>query len=140
MSFRLGLALGALIATATVAAPAQAHAQNKGQIVQAVARLNAAQLAVVKRLADDPAFAQQFEAATTAGDYAQAAALVASATGLEQGRIRVGQRGLAARPTDEPRTMVSLASLGEPRRVRSATALQGKICFDFGSVKGCIEF
>jgi len=140
MSYRLVLSLGALIASATFAPPRHCHAQNKGQIVQAVVKLNAAQLAVVKRLADDPTFSQQFEAATASGNYGQAITLVSAATGVDQGSISVGPRGLAAAPAEKPQSMVSLASFSEPRRLRNTATLQGKICFDFGSVKGCIEF
>ena len=62
-------------------------------MVQAVVKLNAAQLAFVRKLADDPAFASQFDQAMSSGNHDVAASLAASATGIAKSSIYVGTGG-----------------------------------------------
>lgn len=122
-------------------APRSAQAQeiNKGQIVSAVAKLNQAQMKLAKALADDPTFAEQFDAATQSGNYDAAAALVASAAGLGKSNVTVSQRRSLSSVNNngaaQQRNMFYLASLrSEPAAaIKSAT-----ICFNFGIVGGCI--
>jgi len=129
--------------TATIGAPSQAQAQGTGQIVQAVAKLNAAQMSLVKRLADDPGFARQFEA--TRGNSDAMAGLVSEATGVAKANIRAGSGGLGMAPEagGAPRENGTVFRLARFERTVAAPAsamLSGKVCFDFGAVKGCFEF
>src|SRR5687767_11210485 len=90
---RIGfLKLATLVAVAAAAlapASAEAQAKNRGQLVQAIAKLNQAQLAFAKKLAEDPQWAAQFDQATASGNYDAAASLAASATGLAKSSISV---------------------------------------------------
>ena len=146
MSSRIGLLkLATVIAVATAAfAPATAQAQtNRGQLVQAVVRLNNAQLAFARKLADDPQFAAQFDQATASGNYDAAASIAASVTGLSKANIVVsagapgGDDDDAAADATSTRSVYQLASLTR-RTERKAT--QGKICFNLGVVAGCIAW
>jgi len=81
MNTRFGfLKLATFVAvTAATVAPAVSNAQqsNRGQLVQAVVKLNNAQLAFAKKLAEDTQFAAQFDKATGSGNYDAAASLAA---------------------------------------------------------------
>jgi hypothetical protein len=139
----LKLATLVAVAAATVA-PAVSHAQqsNRGQLVQAVVKLNNAQLAFAKKLAEDTQFAAQFDKATASGNYDAAASLAASVTGLAKSSIHLSSGSLdgddnhaaSAAPTQ---SVYNLASFS-PRNERKV--LTGKICFDVIVVKGCIGF
>src|SRR5215218_8107508 len=127
-------------------APATAQAQtNRGQLVQAVVRLNNAQLAFARKLADDPQFAAQFDQATASGNYAAAASLAAAVTGLPTSNIYVGPSSRsgddnndAASASTMQKSVYQLASF-TPRTEPKMTS--GKICFNWmGVVQGCIEW
>ena len=132
---------------AAVLAPATVHAQaqNRGQLVQAIVKLNQAQLAFAKKLAEDPQFAAQWDKATGSGNYDAAANLAASATGLSKSSIFVGagapggddNNEAAATATKQTQSIYQLASFARPNE---RTMLTGKICFDVIVVKGCIGF
>ena len=70
MNARVGfLKLATFVAVAALA-PATVQAQsNRGQLVQAVVKLNQAQLAFAKKLADDAQFAAQFDKAASSQNY-----------------------------------------------------------------------
>jgi hypothetical protein len=148
MSTRIGfLKLATLVAIAAAGlAPAAAQAQSdRGQLVQAVAKLNQAQLSFVKKLADDPQYSSQFDAAASAGNYDAAASLVASATGLAKSSIWVGPKGGrgddhdGASAATMPTTVFHVASF-TPRETKRTGAISGKVCFSVWGVNGCIEF
>jgi len=140
------VAVGAI----SLAGPAAGHAQaaNPGQVVQAVAKLNAAQMAFVKKLAADAAYAKQYDAAITSGNYDAAATLVAAASGVAKSSIHISSKGTAsageletARETSERGTVFQLASVTHAVHAPSPVhAISGKVCFDFNWVQGCIEF
>jgi len=146
MNTRFGfLKLATFVAVAAAAlAPATAQAQapkNRGQLVQAVVKLNNAQLAFAKKLAEDPQFAAQFDQAAGSGNYDAAASLAASVTGLSKSSIAVGpgtpggddnHDAASAAPTQ---SVYKLASFARPTG-RMFTS--GKICFNLGVVAGCI--
>ena len=148
MNTRIGcLKLATVVAVAAAGlAPATAQAQtNRGQLVQAVVRLNNAQLAFARKLADDPQFAAQFDQATASGNYAAAASLAAAVTGLPTSNIYVGPSSRsgddnndAASASTMPKSVYQLASFtarNEPKMT------SGKICFNWmGVVQGCIEW
>ena len=148
MNTRIGLLkLATFAAVATLAiAPAAAHAQaqsNRGQLVQAIVKLNNAQLAFAKKLAEDAQFAAQFDKATASGNYDGAASLAASATGLAKSSIRVslgapgGDDNHEAASAAPVQSVYSLASF-TPRNEHKL--LSGKICFDVVIAQGCIAF
>ncbi len=133
------------LALAGIAAPAVATAQsaNPGQVVQAVAKLNAAQLAFARRLASDGQFAQEFHTATSNGNYDAAAGLVANASGVAVSAVRVfttdggdDAEELSAQPGQ---VTMQLAAY-QPARVTRKGALSINVCFDLGWVKGCINY
>jgi hypothetical protein len=121
------------------AGPTKANAQgNRGELVAATAKLNQAQMALVKRLADDAAFADQFNAATSKGNAAAVADLVSKATGVSKASIAVqGSVGTAAETTrnDGLFHVAAIRSTSKPMPITS-----GEICFDFGRVRGCISW
>ena len=131
-----------LIALVTLAAgsavlPATAHAQgNRGELVSATAKLNQAQMALVKKLADDPAFADQFNAATSKGNASAVADLVSQATGVPRSSIAV--QGTISTVMETPRDG-GLFHLASMRTEKPVTMLSGEICFDFGKIRGCIS-
>jgi hypothetical protein len=146
MNTRIGfLKLGSFVSIAAAAfAPATAHAQtNRGQVVQAVVKLNNAQLTLAKKLAEDPQFAAQFDKATSSGNYDAAASLAASATGFPKSGIRVspsapgGDDSHEAATTTSAKSVYQLASLS-PSKERKFTS--GKICFWTLLVEGCISW
>jgi len=146
MNTRIGfLKLATVVAVAVAGlAPATAQAQtNRGQLVQAVVKLNNAQLAFARKLADDPQFAAQFDQATTSGNYDAAASLAASITGFPKANIVVsagapgGDDDNAAASATSTQSVYQLASFTR-RNERKAT--QGKICFNLGVVAGCIAW
>jgi len=146
MNTRIGfLKLATVVAVAVAGlAPATAQAQtNRGQLVQAVVKLNNAQLAFARKLADDPQFAARFDQATTSGNYDAAASLAASITGLPTANIVVsagapgGDDDNAAASATSTQSVYQLASFTR-RNERKAT--QGKICFNLGVVAGCIAW
>ena len=123
-------------------APATAHAQtNRGQLVQAVVRLNNAQLAFARKLADDPQFAAQFDQATASGNYDAAASLAASATGLPKTNIGVSAGAPGGDDNDNAASATSTQSvyqLASFTRRNERKATTGKICFNLVVVTGCI--
>jgi len=144
MNTRIGLLRLATVVAVAVAglAPATAQAQsNRGQLVQAVVKLNNAQLAFARKLADDPQFAAQFDQATASGNYDAAASLAASITGLPTANIVVsagapgGDDNDAAASATSTQSVYQLASFTR-RNERKTTS--GKICFNLVVVAGCI--
>ena len=120
-----------------IAAPQAAHAQkNRGELVSATAKLNQAQMALVKKLADDPAFADQFNAATSKGNASAVADLVSQATGVPRSSIAV--QGTISTVMETPRDG-GLFHLASMRTEKPVTLLSGEICFDFGKIRGCIS-
>jgi hypothetical protein len=124
-------------------APATQAQTNRGQVVQAVVKLNNAQLAFAKKLAEDTQFAAQFDRATASGNYDAAATLAASATGLSKSSISVRSGGaggddehaaVSAAPTQSIYKLASFSRHNEPK------LLSGKICFDVIIAQGCIAF
>jgi hypothetical protein len=138
------LALSTIVAAAaTSLAPAAAQAQsNRGQLVQAIVKLNNAQLAFAKKLADDQQFAAEFDKATSSGNNDAAAQLAASVTGLSKSSIYVN-RGVPGGDDDHEtasaRSTTSVYQLASfsPAKTRR---LSGKICFDVFVAHGCIAF
>lgn len=134
----------AAIAGARLAAPTPVHAQhaNPGEFVQAVVKLNAAQLAFARRLASDAAYAQEFYTAIGQGNTDGAAGLVSQASGVARSAIEVatgrGDLDVEAAGRTEMRSTVRLASFTPAVRSPARAALQYNICFNFGFVKGCI--
>jgi hypothetical protein len=142
ISFLKLATLGA-VAAATLA-PAAVHAQtNRGQLVQAIVKLNNAQLAFAKKLAEDAQFAAQFDKATSTGNYDAAASLASAATGLSKASIHVGTGGPGG---DDDRETASAASTKSVYHLASFSPtkkhkpLSGKICFDVIIAQGCIAF
>ena len=145
MNTRIGfLKLASLVSIGAAAfAPATAHAQkNRGQLVQAVVKLNQAQLAFAKKLAEDPQFAAQFDQATGSGNYTAAASLAASVTGLSQSNIVVssgtpgGDDNHDAASAAPTQSVYKLAAFSRPTERKMMTS--GKICFNLVVVAGCI--
>lgn len=153
------LTIAALVAVAgaSLAAVPVVHAQTTtpAHVAAAVAKVNAAQLAFVTKLAHDSGFARRFTAAAARGDYGAATDLLATATGMPVSSVRVSPKwtplpgltrgelladiGASGRTTDRP-PVAHLASLEQPSRVRDQQAPSGKVCFDVASVEGCIAF
>ena len=147
MNIRIGfLKLATFVAVAAaVLTPATAQAQaNRGQLVQAIAKLNQAQLAFAKKLAEDPQWSAQFDQATASGNYDAAASLAASATGLAKSSISV--RGGAPGNDDNQeasgvartQSIYQLASFS--RRNERKMMTSGEVCFDVVVVRGCIKW
>jgi hypothetical protein len=141
------LEIVAIVAVAVVGlAPATAHAQkNRGQLVQAVVKLNNAQLQFAKRLAEDAQFAAQFDQATQSGNYDAAASLAAAATGLSKSNISVGPGSLSGDDDNDAAsasaTQTSVYQLASFTRRNERKMTSGKICFNWmGVVQGCIEW
>ena len=141
------LKLATVVAVAVSAlAPATSEAQsNRGQPVQAVVRLNNAQLAFAKKLAEDPQFAAQFDQATASGNYAAAASLAASVTGLPTSNIYVGPSSRSGDDNNDAAsastTQQSVYQLASFTRRNEHKTTSGKICFNWmGVVQGCIEW
>jgi hypothetical protein len=147
MNTRIGfLKLATFVAVAAAAlAPATAQAQapkNRGQLVQAIVKLNQAQLAFAKKLAEDTQFAAQFDKATATGNYDAAASLAASVSGLSKSEVSVGSGPLGGddsyeAASESTKSVYQLASFS-PRKERKP--LSGKICFDVVIAHGCIAF
>ena len=146
MNTRFGfLKLATFVAVAAASlAPATVQAQkNRGQMVQAVVKLNQAQLAFAKKLAEDAQFAAQFDQAAAAGNYDAIASLAASVTGLPKSNIHVGPGALGsdenhdAASSAPTQSIYQLASFSR-RNERKMTT--GAICFDVVVVKGCIKW
>jgi len=144
MNTRIGfLKLATVVAVAAAGlAPATAQAQtNRGQLVQAVVRLNNAQLAFARKLADDPQFAAQFDQATASGNYDAAASLAASATGLPKANIGVSAGAPGGDDNDNAASATSTQSvyqLASFTRRNERKTTTGKICFNLVVVTGCI--
>jgi len=146
---RIGFLKVATFAAIAAAAlpPSTAKAQNRGQLVAAVAQLNQAQLAFVKKLSDDPNYATQFDQAVSSGNYDAATTLAASAAGLAKSSVWVGPKG--GRGDDHDGASASQASsASNVFRTASFTSttmkrpgsISGKVCFSILGVNGCIEF
>ncbi len=145
MNIRISLlTLSTIIGVAaTGLAPAAAQAQsNRGQLVQAIVKLNNAQLAFAKKLAEDPQFAAQFDKATTSGNSDAAAQLAASATGLSKSSIYVNREVPGGDDDHETASAKSTTSVYQLASFSPAKArrLSGKICFDVIIAQGCIAF
>ena len=144
MNTRIGFLKLAAVVTVAVAglAPATAQAQtNRGQLVQAVVKLNNAQLAFARKLADDPQFAAQFDQATASGNYDAAASLAASVTGLSKGNIVVSPGAPGGDDNDNATSATSTQSvyqLASFTRRNERQTTSGKICFNLVVVAGCI--
>ena len=144
MNTRIGfLELATVVAVAVAGlAPATAQAQsNRGQLVQAVVRLNNAQLAFAKKLAEDPQFAAQFDQATASSNYDAAASLAASVTGLSKANIVVSAGAPGGDDNDNAASVTSTQSvyqLASFTRRNERRTTSGKICFNLVVVTGCI--
>lgn len=146
MNIRIGfLKLATFVAVAGAAlAPATAQAQapkNRGELVQAIVKLNQAQLAFAKKLVEDPQFAAQFDQATAGGNYDAAASLAASVTGLPKANIVVSAGAPGGDDNDNAASATSTQSVYQlaaftRRNERKTTS--GKICFNLVVVAGCI--
>jgi hypothetical protein len=136
------IALVTLAALGAAALPCTAHAQgNRGELVSATAKLNQAQMALVKKLADDPAFAAQFDGAAAKGNSSVIADLVSRATGVSKGSISVqGNPGGGAGMAGNTRRDEGLFHLASTTTRTPTPIVSGEICFDFGKVRGCISF
>jgi hypothetical protein len=142
-TFILKLVTLASIAAAIVTpSAAQAQTANKGQIVQAVAQLNQAQLAFAKRMADDAAFAKQVDAAAASGNYDAIASLASTATGLPKSSIHAGPRGStsAANTEDQQSSVFRAASFDRTVREPKSSFYYWTLCFNLGFVAGCISW
>ena len=135
--------VGAVAAVSLVPVAAQAQTANRGQLVQAVAKLHQAQLAFVKKLADDPSYAKQYEDAVTSGNYDAVSSLVALASGVSKSSISAGPRGSSANGASNAGAGNSM-----PVRYASLTGHEaaaksmggGFVCINLGIVYGCITF
>ena len=144
MNTRFGfLKVATFVAVAAASlAPATVQAQkNRGQMVQAVVKLNNAQLAFAKKLAEDAQFAAQFDQAAASGNYDAIASLAASVTGLPKSNIHVGPGALGSdenhdaastAPTLSVYKLASFSNRPEPK------VFSAKLCFDVGIAWGCI--
>jgi hypothetical protein len=148
MMTRIGfLKLATFVAVAAAGlAPATAQAQNRGQLVQAVAKLNQAQLAFVKRLAEDQTFSTQFDQAMSSGNFDAAASLAASAAGVAKSDVSVGSGGGrddhhndAASASTASKNVFQLASFTLPRNERKPMTT-GYICIKTIIAEGCIKW
>ena len=145
MNIRISfLKLAAFVAVAAAAfTPSTVQAQkNRGQLVSAIVKLNNAQLAFAKKLAEDAQFAAQFDKATASGNYDAAASLAASVAGLSKAEVSVGSGSLGGDDSHETasastKSVYQLASFS-PTKARKP--LSGKICFDVVIAHGCIAF
>jgi len=144
MSTRIGLLkIATFVVTAVAALAPAAQAQtNRGQVVQAVVKLNNAQLSLAKKLADDPQFAAQIDKAASSGNYDAVAELAASVTGLSKSNIHAGPGNPGGDDHDAASTATtqSVYSLASLSRRTERKMLSGKICFDVGFAQGCIAF
>ena len=144
MNTRIGfLKLATVVAVAVAGSvPATAQAQtNRGQLVQAVVKLNNVQLAFARKLADDPQFAAQFDQATASGNYDAAASLAASVTGLPKANIIVSAGAPGGDDNDNAASATSTQSvfqLASFTRRNERKTTSGKICFNLVVVSGCI--
>lgn len=147
MNTRFGfLKVATFVAVAAAAlAPATAQAQkNRGQLVQAIVKLNQAQLAFAKKMAEDSQFAAQFDQAAGSGNYDAAANLAATATGLPKSNIHLSSGGLgdddnhaADGSSAQTKSVYHFSSLTS-RNERKMFSL--KLCFDVGIAWGCIAW
>lgn len=147
MNTRFGfLKVATFVAVAAAAlSPATAQAQkNRGQLVQAIVKLNQAQLAFAKKMAEDTQFASQFDQAAGSGNYDAAATLAASATGLPKSNIHLSSGGLggddnhsADASTAQTKSVYQFSSI-KSRTERTMFSL--KLCFDVGIAWGCIAW
>jgi hypothetical protein len=148
VNMRIGfLKLASFVAVGAAAlAPASAQAQapkNRGQLVQAIVKLNQAQLAFAKKLADDPQFAAQFDQAAESGNYDGAASLAASATGLAKSSIAVSGGAPGSDDNHEATSAAATQSVYQRAsfsRPKERMLTSGTICFDVGVVRGCIKW
>jgi hypothetical protein len=143
MNARVGfLKLATFVAVAALA-PATVQAQsNRGQLVQAVVKLNQAQLAFAKKLADDAQFAAQFDKAASSQNYDAMASLAASVTGLSKSNIHVGPGALGG---DDNHAAASATTTQSIYRLTTLSGhnkplFSGKLCFDVGVAWGCISW
>ena len=139
--FKLAIA-GAVAAASFTPVAAQAQTANKGQLVQAVVKLHQAQLAFIKKLADDPVFSKQYEDAMSSGNYDAVESLVALASGASKSSIHAGPLGSAANGISNPgygyNTPVRYASVTGHEAPKAMGP--GVICFNLGIIYGCMSF
>ena len=137
---RSGFAVAAA-ASLIAMSPAAAQRTPPGQLVQEVAKLNQAQLAFVKKLAQDESFARELDAAMASGNSDAAATLVAGASGVSKGSIQVTTGG-GRDDSEAASNQEGVMRLAVVRNVRRITPslTSGTICFDFRVVKGCINW
>ncbi|HUQ83158.1 MAG TPA: hypothetical protein VM076_18545 [Gemmatimonadaceae bacterium] len=91
------VASGATSVLTPCAMQAQGSAQNPtpGQMVEVIARSNAAHMALVRKAASDAAFAEAMKNAMNSRNYDAAAALVSTATGVAKANIRASVKSSA---------------------------------------------
>jgi len=148
VNIRIGFLKLALVAVAAaIVTPVTTQAQatkNRGQLVQAIAKLNQAQLAFAKKLAEDAQFGAQFDQAAATGNHDAAASLAASATGLAKSSISVsggapgGDDHHDSAGAASTQSIYQLASFSRKSERKMVTS--GEICFDVGVVRGCIRW
>src|SRR5215207_1577018 len=91
------VALGATHLLTPFAAQAQgSHNPTPGQMVEVIARSNAAHMALARKAASDPAFAAAMKNAMSSGNYDAAAALVSTATGVAKSNIQASAKSSTA--------------------------------------------
>jgi hypothetical protein len=150
LSLIVVVAVGAMC----LATPSETRAQNPnpGQMVEAIARSNAAQLALVKKAASDPAFAAAMKSAMASGNYDAAASLVSTATGVAKSSVQVSVNGSApaagggdAAASGERTGLFHLASLETKPSATATFYWNFCLTFSFGSfmnatrsVVGCV--
>jgi hypothetical protein len=143
ISFLKLAVFASLAASAAFSSASAQAAKNRGQLVQAIVKLNNAQLAFAKKLAEDPQFSAQFDQATQSGKYDAAASLAASVTGLSRSEIYVGPGSTGGDDDHEAASATSTKSvyqLASFAPSRAKKFLSGKICFRTFGVEGCIEW
>ena len=126
--------VGAVAAASLVPVAAQAQTANKGQLVQEMAKTQQAQMAFVKKLADDPAFAKQYDDAMSSGNYDAVETLVAQAAGVAKSSVHAGPRGASGRGVSNPGagSTLPLHYTSLPGELQKGEATGGGyICFVF---------
>ena len=139
ISSRVRLALVAVTVSLATPILAQAQPANRGQVVEAVAKLNQAQMALAKRLAGDPIFAKQFDDASATSNYDAIATLVSSASGVPKSNVHVSPKGVASTGPERGENTNVVFRQASLVSKSTTTAFGGaKVCFDFGVIWGCI--
>jgi hypothetical protein len=123
----LSLIAAVAIAATNAVSPSEMHAQspNPGEVVQAIARLNAAHLALAKKMASDLTFATAMKNAMNTGNHDAAAALASTATGIAKSNVQLSLRSAA--PTGgagDAGNVDAVSTLGERRSVVRLASLE----------------